>query len=79
VPSYADVVMWVWSLALLATLVGIAMAWRALARADDALVAVRAADPSDALTEGSRALAGDVERTADLRRGLHGRLDDHLS
>jgi hypothetical protein len=79
VPSYADLVMWVWSLALLATLVGVGMAWRALARADEALVTVRATDPSDALTDGTRALVTDVERTAELRRGLHGRLDDHLA
>lgn len=78
-PSYADLVIWVWSVALLATLVGVGMAWRALARTDDALASVRANDPSDALAQPTLALRIDVERTADVRSGLHGRLDDHLS
>jgi hypothetical protein len=68
--------MWVWSLALIATLVGVAMAWRALARVERSLVAVRASDPTEVLTDGSRVLAAEVERTAEGRRSLHARLDD---
>lgn len=75
-PSYADLVMWIWAVALLATLVGVAMAWRALARADEALVSVRASDPSDALTADALALGAEVAQVADLRRGLRSRLDD---
>ncbi len=73
-PSYADLVMWVWVVALLATLVGMAMAWRALSRADEALVGVRSSDPSDALTDGARALGLEVERVAERRGDLGTRL-----
>ena len=75
-PSYADLVMWVWVVALLATLVGVAMAWRALSRADEALASVRASDPADALADGALALGADVDRVADLRGGLDSRVDD---
>ena len=75
-PSYADLVMWIWVVALLATLVGVAMAWRALARADEVLVGVRSADPSDALTDGARALGLEVERVAERRGDLGARLTE---
>jgi hypothetical protein len=68
--------MWVWVVALLATLVGLALAWRALARTDDALVSIRAAAPTDALADEARLLATEVDRVADRRRSLGGRLDD---
>ena len=35
--TYADLVMWMWVVALLGTLVAFALAWRGLARADGAL------------------------------------------
>lgn len=39
--TYADVVMWMWVVALLGTLVAFALAWRGLARADVGLAHLR--------------------------------------
>ena len=47
--TYAHLVIWVWTVALVATLVVLGMAWRAIARADAAVVALHGA------TEGLRA------------------------
>lgn len=76
-PTYSDLVLWVWVLALLATLVGLALAWRALSRVDHALVAAGLSDPSGELSTATGLLAGEIDRTTDLRSGLHGRFDDH--
>ena len=39
--TYADVVMWMWAVALVGTLVAFALAWRGLARADVAVARLR--------------------------------------
>lgn len=75
-PSYADLVLWVWVVALIATFVGLALAWRALSRIDQAVVGARLADPSGELTAASGLLAVEIDHTMDLRTGLHGRFDD---
>lgn len=69
--TYAHAVVWIWTIALLATLAGLALVWRALARADAAVAALRVAtdslQPLDPATQGLR---HDSLTAADLRDHL---------
>ncbi len=73
--TYSDLVMWVWVVALMATLVGLALAGRAVLRAEAALV--RVADGVEGLGEVAAA-RGELDvatrATAGSRVRLHTRL-----
>ncbi len=69
--TYSLAVMWIWTGAVLATLVGLALAWRAVARADAAVVALGAAsDGAVALSVPTAAVRDEVAMTAQARADL---------
>jgi hypothetical protein len=75
--TYSDIVMWVWIVALMATLVGLALAGRAVLRAEAALV--RVADGLDGVGEIAVARAeldAATRHAAGARVRLHTRLAD---
>lgn len=59
--SYAHVVIWIWTVALVATLAALAGAWRAIARADAAVASLRvASDGMATVGQDSAALAHEL-------------------
>ena len=70
--TYSDVVMWMWVVALVATLVGLALAGRAVVRAEAALVRVAGGlDRVGDLAAAREELDGATRRTAGHRVRLH--------
>ncbi len=69
--TYSHAVVWIWSVAVVATLVGFALAWRAVARADAAVASLQTAtDGLGAVPAASDALRGEVAEAARRRRDL---------
>jgi len=75
--TYADLVMWMWALALLGTLVAFGLAWRGIARAEGSLARLHAGlDGLDALTPARVELEDATRASAGERVRLHTRAAD---
>lgn len=75
--TYSHAVVWIWSVAVVATLVGFALAWRAVARAEAAAGALRpATEDLAALPAGTEALRTEVASSRAARRALVERARD---
>ncbi|HEU5151214.1 MAG TPA: hypothetical protein VFU19_11990 [Iamia sp.] len=73
--TYADVVMWMWVVALVGTLVAFGLAWRGLTRADLAVVGLRdELDGLDAVTGARADLEAATRSAAGERVRLHTRV-----
>lgn len=69
--TYSHAVVWIWSVAVVATLVGFAVAWRAVARAEAAVRSLRpATEDLAALPAGTEALRAEVASSRAARRAL---------
>ncbi len=75
--TYADLVMWMWVVALLGTLVAFTLAWRGLNRADDAVARLRdELGGLDALAGARTELEAATRSSAGERVRLHTRVAD---
>lgn len=75
--TYSDLVMWVWLVALVATLAGLVLALRAVVRAEAALVRVRTGvDGVGELARARAELDAATRHAAGARVRLHTRLAD---
>lgn len=68
--TYAHLVIWVWTLALVATLVALGIAWRAIARADAAVGQLRSTAQGLGSDAGSVALSAEAASTRAHRTAL---------
>jgi hypothetical protein len=76
--TYADVVMWMWVVALLGTLVAFALAWRGLTRADGAVTHLRhELGGLDAVTSARAELDDATRASTGGRVRLHTRVAEH--
>jgi hypothetical protein len=76
--TYADVVMWMWVVALIGTLVAFAVAWRGIARADLAVARLRTeVGGIDAVARARADLDDATRSSAGSRVRLHTHVADH--
>lgn len=75
--TYADAVMWMWVVALVGTLVAFALAWRGIARAEEALTRLHAEVAGvDAVVQARTDLEDATRAAAGARVRLHTRAAD---
>lgn len=67
--TYAHAVIWAWTLALVATLVVLGVAWRAIARADAAVAALHGATEGLRASEAGAVALSDEVAVTRARRG----------